>query len=92
MFRKDLTKLLLDHPMSVAEIARAVGARPRDVRDDLRHLLRSLKRDGYRAVIEPAECSKCGFRFREDKLLKPGKCPGCKGSWITEPRIRIERR
>ncbi|MHC4548592.1 MAG: transcriptional regulator [Planctomycetota bacterium] len=91
MFRKDLIELLLDNPLSVADIARLKGAKLRDVESDLRHLFRSLKRDGYRVVIEPACCRKCDFVFREEKLLKPGKCPRCKGTWIDEPRIAVER-
>ena len=34
MFRKDLIELLLEHPMSVTEIAHERGAKPRDVEDE----------------------------------------------------------
>lgn len=91
MFRKKLIELLLDNPMSVAEIAQLHGAKPRDIAEDIQHLQRSLKRDGYRLLIEPAYCRKCEFVFHADKLLKPGRCPGCRGSWIAEPRVRVER-
>ena len=91
MFRKKLVELLLDNPMSIAEIAHQHDARPRDIADDIRHLKRSLKRDGYRLVIDPAHCRKCGFGFHADKLLRPSRCPKCKSEWIADPRIRVTR-
>lgn len=78
--------------MSVAAIAKLVEEKPRDLDDDLRHLLRSLKRTDYRAAITPSRCRKCGFTFHEDKLRKPGRCPVCHGTWLTEPLVGIERK
>ncbi len=92
MFRKDLIGLLLDHPRGLHEIAQTLALRPRDVEDDLTHLLKSLKHSEYRAVIEPAHCGQCGFTFHKDKLHKPGKCPRCRGTRISEPRISLEAR
>jgi len=43
-------------------------------------------------VVEPARCRKRGFRFHSEKLHKPGKCPRCKGTWISEPLIAVEER
>lgn len=77
--------------MSVREIAQLLEEQPRDIEQDLKHMLRSLKRTQYRAVITPAECRKCGFKFQKHKLRKPGKCPGCQGTWIREPRLGIEQ-
>jgi predicted Zn-ribbon and HTH transcriptional regulator len=92
VFRKDLIELLLKRPLSIQQIARLLDERPRDVEDDLRHLLRSLKKRPYRAVVTPARCRKCGFRFHDDKLHKPGKCPRCHETWISEPLIEIRER
>lgn len=89
MFRKDLIPLLLDNPMSVAQIARQVRERPGAVESDLVHLLKSIQHTEYTAVIEPALCRKCGFEFDTGKLGKPSKCPECKGTWIQEPRVSI---
>jgi predicted Zn-ribbon and HTH transcriptional regulator len=89
MFRKDLIPLLLDNAMSVRELAVVLDAAPRDVENDLLHLLRSLKRTQFRSVLTPAQCRKCGFTFQKNKLLKPGKCPRCHGTWIQEPRVAI---
>lgn len=89
MFRKGLINMLLDNPLSLAEIARQLDVSPRDVEDDLHHLYKSMKRLGYRLVIYPAECRKCGFKFKKDKLHKPGKCPHCHETWIQEPLIEV---
>ena len=78
--------------MTVVEIAGQFGVSPRDVADDIQHLLRSLEHSDYVAGIEPATCRKCGFTFEETKLKKPGRCPECRGTWIEPPRIFVRRR
>jgi predicted Zn-ribbon and HTH transcriptional regulator len=92
MFRKDLIPMLLEHPMTVTDISRFVEQTGKDTGEDLQHLLQSLKHTEYKPVIEPATCKKCGFEFGPDKLRKPSKCPKCKATWITEPRIHLTRR
>jgi predicted Zn-ribbon and HTH transcriptional regulator len=92
MFRKDLIELLLDHPLSVNDVARLLDEPPNRVADDMYHLRKSLKSSPYREVITPAECKKCGFVFPKDKLRKPGKCPLCRGTWISEPLLGIQQR
>ena len=84
--------MLVDHPMTVNEISRFVEQTGKDTESDLEHLLQSLKHSEYRPVIEPATCRKCGFEFGSDKLRKPSKCPTCKSTWLTEPRISLARR
>ena len=78
--------------MTVTEISRFADQPGKDTVEDLEHLLQSLKHMEYKEVIEVATCKKCGFAFGEDKLRKPGKCPKCKSSWITEPRIKLARK
>jgi len=90
MFRKALIDVLLDNPMSLTQIAREVDESPGQIADDLNHLLRSLKHTEYKAAIEPAHCRACGFKFSEDKLNKPSKCPKCRSTWVLEPKIGIE--
>ena len=92
MFRKDLIPMLLEHPMSVSEISRFADQPGRDTVDDLEHLLQSLKHTEFRPVIENAVCKKCGFEFGAEKLRKPSKCPKCKSTWVTEPRISLVRK
>ena len=90
MYRKDLIKILQDRPASLHELALQLEMRPRELEDDLQHLFRSLRNMPYRAIITPASCRKCGFVFHQDKLHKPGKCPRCHGTWISDPLIGIE--
>jgi len=92
MFRKDLIPILLNRPLTVTEISRIADQKGKDTTEDLEHLLKSLKHMEYEAEIEPAVCKKCGFEFGRDKLRKPSKCPKCKGTWITEPRIQVKQR
>ena len=90
MFRKDLIGLLLNQPASLHELALRLDEHPRALEDDLHHLVKSLRHMPYHVRITPAACRQCGFVFSKDKLHKPGKCPNCHGSWITEPLISIE--
>lgn len=92
MYRKELMELLHDRPASLHELAVELGVHPKELEDDLRHLFKSLRNLPYRARITPATCRKCGFVFNRDKLHKPGRCPACKGSWISDPLIHIEEK
>ena len=77
--------------MSINEIARLLELRTREIEEDVRHLIKSLRHSSYRVVVTPAQCRKCGFIFSQDKLRKPGKCPNCHGTWIEEPMIYVEQ-
>jgi predicted Zn-ribbon and HTH transcriptional regulator len=89
MFRKDLVAFLHNNPTPVAEIARLFETSPKDAEDDLRHLMKTLKKSAYRLHVYPAVCRKCDFVFSREKLTKPGKCPRCRGTWIEAPLVEI---
>jgi transcriptional regulator len=90
MFRRDLVTLLRGRPRSVSQIARELDIPRQDVAFDLAHLLKSLRRSGVRVEVTPARCRKCGFTFPEERLIKPGKCPQCRETWIQEPVVSIK--
>jgi predicted Zn-ribbon and HTH transcriptional regulator len=90
-FRRQLIDLLSDEFRSASSLARELGLTRGDIEDDLRHALRSARAAGHDLEVVPARCKSCGFVFGEDKLLKPGRCPACKGSRLLEPMIRIRR-
>lgn len=92
MFRKDLITLLQGNRLGLKDIADSLEMAPRDVEDDLRHVIKSLKHSDYQLRITPARCRKCDFVFHKEKLHKPGKCPRCHQSWIKEPLLEIEKR
>ncbi|MBV8225105.1 MAG: hypothetical protein JO232_07955 [Verrucomicrobia bacterium] len=56
MFRTGLIDLLLDNPMSVAEIARKHEMQIKEVAIDLEHLRKSLRRSGHSLEVTPARC------------------------------------
>jgi predicted Zn-ribbon and HTH transcriptional regulator len=90
-FRRQLIDLLSYDFRSASSLARELGMTRGDVEDDLRHALRSARTAGHDIEIVPARCKSCDFVFSADKLLKPGRCPACKGSRLFEPMIRIRR-
>jgi predicted Zn-ribbon and HTH transcriptional regulator len=88
-FRRQLIDLLSHDFRSVSSLARELGVTRGDVEDDVRHALRSARAAGHDIEVVPARCKSCNFVFGEDKLVKPGRCPACKGSRLLEPMIRI---
>jgi len=92
MFRKRLIELLLNTPLTLYDIGKRLDIDKKEVEDDLRHLIRTLKRSDYKLIVHPARCHKCGFTFSAGHLHKPGKCPACKGTWIAEPLVEIIRK
>jgi predicted Zn-ribbon and HTH transcriptional regulator len=91
VFRRHLIDLLSHEPRSVSSIARELGLRRADIEDDLQHAIRSATAAGHRVEIVPARCKDCGFVFAADRLVKPGRCPSCKGSRLFEPLLRVQR-
>ena len=91
MYRKELLNILTTQPRSVSSLARELGLARGDVEGDLAHVIRSARAAGHRVVVQPARCRACGFTFGGDKLSKPGKCPACRGTWLYEAQISIER-
>ena len=88
-FRRQIIDLLSREPRSASSIAREMGLRRGEIEEDLRHALRSAGAAGHRIEIIPARCKDCGFTFAADRLVKPGRCPACKGSRLFEALIRI---
>ena len=89
MNRKELIALLQEGEHSVNELALRFGIKPKDIVEDIGHIQKTIRREGFSLEIIPAQCRKCGFKFKKDKIDKPGKCPRCKSTWIAEPRFRL---
>jgi len=87
--RKQLLEVLSHEPRSASWLARELGMSRADLEDDLRHMLRSARAAGHDIEVIPARCKTCDFVFGEDRLIKPGRCPMCRGSRLYEPMIRI---
>ncbi|MDH5527391.1 MAG: transcriptional regulator [Nitrospirota bacterium] len=89
MYRKDLARYLAGGPVSVHDLARQMQMKAKDLADDLVHLQKSLKHEGRALIVHPARCKGCGFTFGPQKLVKPGRCPHCKGTWISDPMVEV---
>ncbi|MCP5521080.1 MAG: transcriptional regulator [Verrucomicrobiales bacterium] len=89
MRRRDLIPLLLDRPHTPSQLALATRLKPRELADDVAHLLQSLRHLPYTAELTPARCRSCGFKFDTARFAKPSRCPQCRGTWIAEPELVI---
>jgi predicted Zn-ribbon and HTH transcriptional regulator len=87
--RRQIIDLVSREPRSASSIAREMGLRRSEIEEELRHALRSAAAAGHRIEIIPARCKDCGFTFGGDRLVKPGRCPACKGSRLFEALIRV---
>ena len=88
--RKQMTMLLKDNEMSAREISSAVGIGEKEVYAHLSHIARSIKSQGKKLVINPAECMRCGYVFeKRTRFTSPGRCPICKSEYIKQPLYKI---
>ena len=91
--RRRILALLEEGPRTAREISAAARIPEKEVGEHLVHLGKSLRAEGRRLDRSPAECLGCGFVFRKrDRLKGPGRCPVCKGVFISEPAFRVEIR
>jgi len=78
--------LLAGETVSALDISREVRIPEREVCDHLEHIRKSLRNAGLHLQVVPAACGECGFVFhKRTRLTKPGKCPLCHSSYISEP-------
>ncbi len=90
--RRRILALLSERPRSAKEISADVRIPEKEVCGHLEHLRMSLRREGRRIVVTPAECFACGFVFRKrERLGKPGRCPVCRGEAVSEPLYFVPR-
>jgi transcriptional regulator len=89
-FRQEIISVLTGRTLSAREISAEVGISEKEVVDHLGHIRIAVRKSRERLMIIPAECKKCGFRFKKrERLNKPGKCPICRSQQIQAPRFSI---
>ena len=88
--RHAMMALLVEGPISAAEISAAVGLPEKEVSSHLEHIRRSLHTTGAVLEVEPAECRHCGFVFaKRERMTSPGRCPVCRHEAICDPLFSI---
>jgi len=87
--RQSITESLREGPITALDLARLLGVKVKTILGDLEHVRRSAK-GKERFTIRPAECSSCGFVFRNrEKLNTPSRCPRCARENIRDPLFSI---
>jgi transcriptional regulator len=81
---------LEEGPLSARDISGLVGIPEKEVAGHLEHIRQSLHRTGGRLVVQPAECTKCGFVFdKRERLTRPSRCPVCKSESLHAPQFSL---
>ena len=89
-FRQEIISVLTKRTLSAREISAEIGISEKEAVDHLGHIRIAVRKSRERLMIIPAECKKCGFKFKKrERLTKPGKCPICRHKHIQEPRFSI---
>jgi hypothetical protein len=89
--RHNIISVLRGHTLTAKDISREVMISEREVYDHLEHIQKTMNKKKQSLILIPASCRKCGFEFRKrDRLKKPGKCPVCRSSFITDPLFSFE--
>jgi predicted Zn-ribbon and HTH transcriptional regulator len=75
---------------SARDISGLVGIPEKTVAGHLEHIRQSLHRTGRRLIVQPAECTKCGFVFdKRERLTRPSRCPVCKSESLHAPLFSL---
>jgi predicted Zn-ribbon and HTH transcriptional regulator len=77
-------------PLTVRELSKLAGLSEDHVIQHLEHLTKSIKAEGGKLVVEPAECMGCGYVFEgRTRFTKPSRCPECRESRVAPPSIQL---
>jgi predicted Zn-ribbon and HTH transcriptional regulator len=83
-------KELEQGPLSARDLSGLVGIPEKEVAGHLEHIRHSLHRTGKRLIVQPAECTKCGFVFdKRERLTRPSRCPVCKSESLHAPLFSL---
>ncbi len=87
-----IIELIKSKPLTISEILNELELdrkSKRNVIELMNKIERISKQKGWKLIIYPAQCKKCGFTFKE-KIKPPSKCPRCKSQWISEQRFFLK--
>jgi len=88
-YRKQLAELLTQGSFTLHELSVEIHLSVKEVLHHLEHVRKSTHQP-LRFVMDPANCLKCGFVFKDRRRLSPpSRCPKCKSSHVQDPRYEI---
>lgn len=88
--RERLGQVLGAGPATLRQLSQGAGLSEREVLAHLLHLQKSMKSQGRRLEITPSACLDCHFVFQKRaRLTRPGKCPVCRSTRLSEPLFAI---
>jgi transcriptional regulator len=77
-------------PLTLRQLSQLAGLSEEAVLRHLEHLVKSVRAEGARIAVHPAECLGCGFAFEgRQRLSKPSRCPECRGTRIDPPSFEL---
>ena len=77
---------------TIRELSQALRISEKEVISHLSHVEKSAGQRGYKFVMKPSECLKCGFTFeRRGRMKRPSRCPECRSELLTNPGFGLER-
>ena len=90
--RQQIRDMLREEPQSLQHLANHFRVEMREISEDIGHIRQTLKGEED-LVMQPAECRKCGYLFKErSKLKKPSRCPRCKHERIVPPVFSLREK
>ncbi len=90
--RQKIIELLLDveQPISIPEMARILKIDEENIKNDLPRILELARNKGWKLIIVPQRCKKCGHVF-EPSVHIASKCPSCGSQWLEGPWFKLEK-
>ncbi len=93
MTREDVINVLKQRAYTVKDLCNALNKSTGAIESDLEHIRTSIRTDpDYMLVMNPAQCELCGFKFSNDKIKAPTRCPKCNKEKILPPSFKIIKR
>ena len=88
--RQRIFELLCRRELTALELSGMLGVREKEIYQHLDHVARSALAAKMKLLVNPSQCLKCGYLFRDRKrFTRPGRCPVCRNSHLTEPGFRV---
>ena len=88
--RRQIIALLEKQPLNLRDLSQILRVSEKEILPHFDHIQRSLKIQNKRLLIQPFQCLKCGYVFKDRKRFRrPGRCPQCKVGHIESPTFKI---